>query len=96
MIAWKNVGNKQFIYLANRVYPEDSIRLYNSHLDATQRLHGHLILDLTQDANDGLRYRPNIFPRELKSVVYSDIGVEACETHLSRLSVVQDIRTEIA
>jgi len=37
IVALKNVRDKkQFMYLANQVYPEDSIGLYNAYLDATQ------------------------------------------------------------
>jgi len=52
------------MYLANQVYPEDCSVLYNAYLDATHRPHGYLILDLTQDTGDGLRFRTNIFPEE--------------------------------
>ena len=91
VIALKNVRDKkQFMYLANQVYPEDSLRLYNAYLDATQRPHGYLILDLTQDTIDGLRFRTNIFQEEYPPVVYSDIGDEACEVELPRPSRAQD------
>ena len=66
------------MYLANHVYPEDSIELYKAKLDATQRPHGYLILDLTQDTDDGLHFRTNISPKEYHPVVYSDIGDELC------------------
>jgi len=74
------------MYFANQVYPEDSIGLYNAYSDATQRPHGYLILDLTQDTNDSLRFQTNIFPTEYPPVVYSDIGDEAFEIQLSRPS----------
>jgi len=77
------------------VYPDDTIGLYNAYLDATQRPHGYLIMDLTQDTNDGLRFRTNIFPKVYPPLVYSDIGDEACEIELSRPSRAQDSRTEI-
>jgi len=35
------------MYLANQVCPEDSIGLYNAYLDATQRPHIYIIIDLT-------------------------------------------------
>jgi len=71
------------MYLAQQVYPEDSLGLYNAYLDATQRPLGYLILDLTQYTNDGRRFRNNIFP-------------EACEIELPNPSRAQDSRTEIA
>jgi len=91
VVALKNVRDKKlFMYLANQVYPEYNIGLYNAYLDATQRPHGYLILDLTQDTNDGLRFRTNIFPEEYHPVVYSDVGDEACEVELPRSSRDQD------
>ena len=55
MVALKNVREKkQFMYLANELYPEGSFGLYNAYLDAKHRPHGYLILDLTQDTDDGL------------------------------------------
>jgi len=91
VVALKNVRDKkQFMYLANQVYPEDSLGLYNAYLDATHRPHGCLILDLTQDTDDGLRFRTNIFPTQYPPVVYSDIGDEACEVELPRPSLAQD------
>jgi len=77
------------------VYPEDSLGLYNVYLDAKQRPHSNLILDLTQDKNDGLRFRTNIFPKEYPPVIYSDIGDEVCEIELPRPSHPQVGRTEI-
>jgi len=64
------------------VYPEDSLGLINAYLVATHRPHDYLILDLTQDTGDGLRFGTNIFPEEYRPVVYSDIGDEACEVEL--------------
>jgi len=84
------------MYLGNQVYPEDSLGLYNPYLHATQRPHDFLILDLTQDTDDGLRFRTNIFPTQYPPVVYSDIDDEACEVELPRPSRAQDSRTEIA
>jgi len=82
------------MYLANQIYPEDSIGLYNTCLDATQEIHGYLVLDLTQHTNDGLRVRTNIFPTDMEPLaVYSDIGDEACEIKLSYPPNAQNSRT---
>jgi len=81
---------------AHQVYPEDNIGLFKAYLDANCRTHSYLILDLAQDSHDGLRYSTNIFPTEYPPVVYSDIGGDACEIQLSRLSPAQNSRTEIA
>ena len=65
LVPLKYVRDKnQFIHLARQVYPENSNSLYKSYLDATQRPHGYFILDLSQDTNDFLRFRNNIFPAE--------------------------------
>ena len=96
VVALKIVRDKKFMYLAQQEYPEDSLRLYNACLDAIQRPHDYLILDLTQDKNDGLRLRTNIFPTEYTPVEYSDICDEACGIELSRPSPAQGSRNEIA
>jgi len=83
------------MYLANQVYAEDCLGLYNAKLDATHIPHGYLSLDLTQNTDDGLRFWTNIFPEEYPPVVYSDIGDEACKVELPRPSRTQESRTEI-
>ena len=68
------------MYMASQVYPKDSMGMYKAYLDGTQEAHGYLIFDLSQETNDGLNFRPNVFPTGyLHIVVYSDIGDEACE-----------------
>jgi len=78
-VAFKNVRDKkQFMYLASQVYPEDSVGLYNAYLDAIKEAYGYMVLDLTQNTNDGLRFRSHIFPDEDHPfVVYSFVGDEA-------------------
>ena len=94
-MALKNVRDKKLLmYLANKLNPEDSISLCNAYLDATQRNHGYLILDLIQDTNDGLRFRTNVFPTDKYSLTaYYHIGEEAYEIKLSHLPRSQDGRT---
>jgi hypothetical protein len=84
VVALKHVKDKkQFQYLAQQVYPEDSGSLYNAYLDATSRPHGYLILDLAQDTNDGLRFRTSILTSEHPPIISSDIGNdEACNIEL--------------
>jgi len=78
IVALKNVRDKnQFLYLARQVCPEDSGGLFKAYLDATARPHGYIVLDLSQDGDDRLRYRTNIFPPEYPTVVYAPIGDEA-------------------
>jgi len=63
IVALKNIRDKkEVLYLANQLYPEDSLGLYNAYLDASQEPYGYLFLDLTQNTNDGLRFRTKIFP----------------------------------
>ena len=84
------------MFLARQVYPGNSARLYKAYLDATQRPHGYLLLDLSQDTDDRLRFRTDIFPTE-QTVVYSPtISDEASEIELSRPSRTKDGRTETA
>ena len=85
------------MFLAGQVYPEDSMGMYNAYQDATQELHGYLLLDLTQSTNDGLRVRTNIFPNDTPPfAVYSFVGNEANEDELSQASGAEDSRPEIA
>ena len=95
ILALKNVREKKhFMYLANEVYPEDSISLYNAYLDATQEPHDYFLLDLTRDMNDGLKFRTNIFPTDISTIaVYSDKGDEACEVKLSYSPSPKDSRS---
>ena len=65
LVLLKNVREKnQFMYLARQVYSENSASLYKAYLDATQRPKGYLLLDLSQDTDDRLRFRTNTFPTE--------------------------------
>jgi len=77
------------------VYLEDNPGLYKAYQDAAQRPHCYIIFDLTQDTNDGLRFRNNIIPTEYPPVVYSDIGDETCDMELPLPSSAQDSRTGI-
>jgi len=82
------------MYLANQVYPEDSIHPYKAYLDTTHRCHGYVILDLTQNMKDGLNFRNKLTPADKYPLtVYSDIGDEACEIKLSYPPSTQDCRT---
>jgi hypothetical protein len=63
LVLLKNVRDKhQFCHLARYVYPKDSASLYEAYLDATELPHGYLVLDLSQDTNDLVRFRTRIFP----------------------------------
>jgi len=63
----------------------------------TQEADGYLLLDLTQNTNDGLRFRTHIFPDENHPLnVYSYVGDEASEDELSHSAGAEDDRPEIA
>jgi len=83
--------------MADQVYPEDSLGLYNAYLNATQEPYGYLLLDLTRNTNDGLRFRTNIFPNDTTPLtIYSYVRDEASEHELSHSSGAEDSRPEIA
>jgi len=85
------------MFLASQVYPEDILGLYIVYLDATQEQHGYLFLDLTQNTNDGLRFRTRIFPYDIPPLtVYSNVGDEASEDEISHSAGAEDSRTERA
>ena len=69
--------------------------LYRVYLDATERPHGHLILDLSQETND-LRFRTNIFPTEHPPIVYTPIENKASKIKLSRPARAEDGATQTA
>ena len=84
-VQLKTVRDKQqFMHLARQVYPEDSSGLYKAYLNATERPHGYLILDISQDTNDLLRFRTNVFPDEGRLVIYAPVGDEASTIALPR------------
>jgi len=66
-------------------------------VDATHKPHGYLLFDFTNDRNDGLRFRTNIFPTDTHPLAfYSDIGDEAREIKLSYFPSAKDGRNKIA
>jgi len=83
-----------FMYVANLVFPEDNISMYNIYIDPTQEHHVYLILYLTQGTNDGMRFRSKIFrTNKFPIIFYYDIRDEVCEIQLSHSPRVQDGRT---
>ena len=73
----------QFSSLA-QVYPKNSVDLYHSYLHATAKPNGYLVLDLSQDINDLLRFRTEIFPDESPfPVIYAPIKYETDTIDLS-------------
>jgi hypothetical protein len=83
LVLLKNIRDKfQFIHLARQVFPEDSEGLYRAYLDATKKPHGYFVLDLSQDTDNRLRFRTNIFPEEYPPVIYAAVGDETDQVEL--------------
>jgi len=78
--------------LSCHLHPQDSESLYKASLDATRRLHGYLLLDLSQDTDDRVRFRTFIFPTEYPTF-YVDIDDETDKVELSRHSSTQNCST---
>jgi hypothetical protein len=99
IVVLKNVRDKnQFRHLARQVYPENSGSLYKAYLEATERPHGYLVLDLSQDTNDLLRFRTNIFPQEkrIPPIIYAAIEDGTSAIELSRPSRATESATKTA
>ena len=85
------------MFLAREMYPENSTSLYKAYLNVTLRPYGYLILFLSQDSNDNLRFRTNVFPTDPSPIIiYAPIEDEASEIKLSNSSRTKDGRTETA
>jgi hypothetical protein len=66
----KNVRDRnQFTNLARQVVPEGSGSPCEAYREATQKSHGYMILDFSQDTDDLLRYRTNVFPSEYPPII---------------------------
>ena len=60
-VIFKNPRDKlQFQILARQMVPNNSKLLVDIFQDATQRSHGYLLIDLTQECPDKFRFRANI------------------------------------
>ena len=83
MVLLKNDRDKNhFLYLARQVFPEDSDGLYRAYRDATRKPHGYLLLDLSQDTDDRLRFRTRNLPKESPPLIYAAIDDEAHKVEL--------------
>jgi len=88
---------KHLTYLADQVYPEVILGLYDAYLDATQEPYGHLFLNLTPNKKDDLKFRTHIFPNDKPPyTVYSYVGDQASEDELLHHAGAEDSRPEIA
>jgi len=91
----KNVRDKnQISFLAQQLYPEDSNNLYRAYIDATEKAHGYLMLDVSQDINDKFRFRTRIFPTEYPPAFYAYIKDEKDKVELSYTRSTQNSSAE--
>ena len=85
LVLLKKVRDKnQFSHLSRLVYPEVSVGLYEAYLDATKQPYGYFLLNLSQDTEDLLRFRTNIFPKEYPPVIYAPVSYEWDKVQISR------------
>jgi hypothetical protein len=83
VVALNNVRDRnQFSFLARQVYPENNDSLYKAYLDATNRPHDYLILGFSQDTDDRVRFRTNVFPDQYPILLYTPVNNE---THKIKL-----------
>ena len=69
LVLFKNPSDKlQIANLGRQLYPRASKHFVEAFQDATKKPHSYLLVDLTQEADDKLRLRTNIFPDELCTV----------------------------
>lgn len=74
LIVFKNPRDQQqFKYLARQIHPENSRDLLKIYKEATTKPHNYLLIDLTQEVNEILRFRTNIFNNNY-CTVYSKIN----------------------
>lgn len=66
------------------MYPEDSGSLYEAYIDGSNQPHVYFLLDLSQDTDDLIRFRTNIFLKEYPPVIYAPVSDETDEVQLSR------------
>lgn len=74
LIVFKNPRDQQqFQYLARQIYPEKSKDLLKIYKEATSTPHNYLLIDLTQEISDTLRFRTNIFSKNY-CIIYCKIN----------------------
>lgn len=62
IVAFKNPRDKiQFQHLARQIYPEKSQDLMRIYKECTDVPHGYLLIDLTQNQHEFLRFRSDVF-----------------------------------
>ena len=80
LVLFKNPRDKQqFSYLARQIYPENSSELMRVYNDVMQTPHSYFIIDLTQDCNELLRFRTDIFNPNYLSVCFVNLEQNVIE-----------------
>jgi hypothetical protein len=73
-----------FSRLAHQAYPKYSVDMYDSYLQAIAKPHGYLVLDMSLDINDILRFRNEFFPDESPfPLIYAPVDYERDTIYLS-------------
>ena len=62
--------NAQISYIARQISPANYKWIVYAYYDATNMPYGYLLIDLTQETPEHLRFRSNILPHEFPMVVY--------------------------
>ncbi len=67
--VFRNIRDQsQITHLAKQTHPANIAYLQSAYRQATEQPHSYLIIDLTQDQDDSVRLRTNIFPGEIPVV----------------------------
>ena len=81
MVIFKNPRDAaQISYLGRQITPENPKFLVEAYRDATANPHGYLLIDLKQDTPDVLRFRTNIFDKNVS--IYVPKGIKAKSVEL--------------
>lgn len=74
LVVFKNPRDRQqFNFLARQIQPEDTHELLRVYNEVTRKAHGYLIIDLSQEINDLLRFRTDIFNPKYTAVCYGNV-----------------------
>jgi hypothetical protein len=84
LVLLKNVRDRSQFSRFAQVYPKQSVDLHDSYLHSTAKPHGYFVLDLSQDINDLIRFRTEIFQDEsLFPLIYVHVDYETDTIDLS-------------
>ena len=80
IVLFKNPRDKQqFSHLARQIYPENSRELMRVYNEVMETPHAYFIIDLTQDCNELLRFRTDIFNQNYLSACFTSLDQHAIE-----------------